>query len=266
MGLAIDLQARRAAVTGVTSGIGAGIAEALAQAGCDVSGCGLDATESPGAQAFRQSVRDAGRRAFYSQVNISAEESPGGWIEEAAAAMGGLDILVSNAGRNIFTGVLETTESQWRECINLNLASHWRVAKAAYPFLKKAAPGVILIIASNHAYRTLPGCFPYNIAKAGLLALVQSLAIEWGPKIRVVGIAPGFVETPGSSAWFQSFPDPAAKRNRTLRLHPTGRLGTPAEIGAWAAFLASDHAAFMTGTTHVLDGGRSALLLDPPDD
>jgi NAD(P)-dependent dehydrogenase (short-subunit alcohol dehydrogenase family) len=91
---------------------------------------------------------------------------------------------------------------------------------------------------------------------------VRSLAIEWGPEIRTVGLAPGFVETPGNDDWFASFPDPAKERSRTIQMHPAGKLGSCEDIGAWSAFLASDFAAFSTGTTYVIDGGRLALLQD----
>ena len=184
------------------------------------------------------------------------------WICDAADTLGGIDILVSNAGRNIFLGTSDCTEADWEECMNLDLAAHWRLAKAARPFLREAALGVIIAIASNHAYGTIPGCFPYNVAKAGMLALIQSLAIEWGPEIRSVGVAPGYIETATTKPWFATFPDPAAERARTEMLHPIGRLGTVEEIGAFCAFQASPMASFISETTLLVDGGRSALMQD----
>jgi NAD(P)-dependent dehydrogenase (short-subunit alcohol dehydrogenase family) len=181
----------------------------------------------------------------------------------ASQKLGGLDIIVSNAGRNIFKSAAKCTEADWEECLNLDLASHWRLARAARQHLAAAkGTGVIIVIGSNHAWNTISGCFPYNVAKAGLLGLVQSLAIEWGPKIRAVGIAPGFIDTAGNDTWFQSFPDPAAERARTEKLHPVGRIGSVDEIGALCAFLASDHGGFISGTTLLVDGGRSALMQD----
>ncbi|MEM8737062.1 MAG: SDR family oxidoreductase [Planctomycetota bacterium] len=93
-------------------------------------------------------------------------------------------------------------------------------------------------------------------------ALVQSLAIEWGPRVRAVGIAPGFIDTPGNDAWFDSFPDPAVERRRTEAMRPVGRLGDVDQIGSVCAFLASDFAAFISGNTLRVDGGRSALMQD----
>jgi len=108
----------------------------------------------------------------------------------------------------------------------------------------------------------LPNAFPYNAAKAALVALVQSLAIEWGPHIRAAGIAPGFIDTPMNVEWFNRFSDPAAKRAQIEGIHPVKRIGTPAEVGALCAFLCSPLAGFISGTTILIDGGRGALLQD----
>lgn len=120
--------------------------------------------------------------------------------------------------------------------------------------------GAIVIIGSNHSQNTIPGCFPYNVAKAGLLGLVQSLAIEWGPEVRAVGVAPGFIDTPGNDTWFETFPCAATERKRTEESHPVGRIGSVDEIGALCAFLASDFGGFISGTTLLVDGGRGALM------
>lgn len=262
MSLAIDLSGKKAAVSGVTSGIGAGIARKLAEAGCDVAGCGRSGSDSDGARAFLASVRECDRSAWYGAADLSDRGASGPWMEAAAEALGGLDILVSNAGRNIFKGAKEASNADWDECMELDLAAHWRLARAAHPYLEAGEGGVILIIGSNHAWNTIPGCFPYNVAKAGLLGLVQSLAIEWGPGIRTAGIAPGFIDTEGNQTWFDRFPDPAAERVRTEATHPVGRIGSVDEIGALCAFLASPWSGFISGTTLLVDGGRSALMQD----
>ncbi len=258
--LSIDLNHKRAFISGVTSGIGAGIARSLAKAGCDVAGCGRRPADDPGARAFVASVEAEGRKAIYLQGDVADRDSHQSLIDDATSALGGLDILISNAGRNVFKGAAAASDADWDECMELDLAAHWRLAKAAQPQLTRSGSGVILIIGSNHAWHSIPGCFPYNVAKAGLLGMVQSLAIEWGPAIRTVGIAPGFIDTAGNQTWFDSFPDPAAERARTAASHPVGRIGTVDEIGALCAFLSSDHAGFISGTTLCIDGGRSALM------
>ena len=108
---------------------------------------------------------------------------------------------------------------------DLNLRSHWYLAKCARAALTKSH-GVILVITSNHAFSTLPGCAPYNISKRALLSLVQSLTIEWGPAIqKLAGIAPGFIDTEGNQTWFNSRPDAKLVREKTVKKHPVGRLG-----------------------------------------
>jgi NAD(P)-dependent dehydrogenase (short-subunit alcohol dehydrogenase family) len=258
--LPIDLNGKKALVSGVCRGIGAGIGRQLARAGCDVAGCGQSQPTDSGPRAFVKSVEAEGRRATYQYVDIASSAGPQQWVTQAASALGGVDIIVSNAGKNFFTGIEKCDEQTWSECINLDLAAHWRLAKAAKPHLEKSAAAVIIIIASNHAWQTIPGCFPYNVAKAGLLAMVQSLAIEWGPQVRAVGVAPGFIDTPSNDEWFKSFPDPAAERARTEKRHPVRRIGSTEEIGSLCAFLASSHAGFISGTTLLVDGGVGALM------
>ncbi len=262
MSISIDLPNKRALVTGVSSGIGAGIAEMLARAGCDIAGCGLEAVTSEGAKRFVVSVEKEGRRAYYQSLNIAEEKVARTFVDWASAQLGGLDLVVSNAGRNVFKGVEQTSEADWEANIDLNLAAHWRVAQAAKHYLDKVDNPVIIIITSNHAFRTIPNSFPYNAAKAALTALVNSMAIEWGPHIRAVGIAPGFIDTPLADAWFNEFPDPAAKRAQIESLHPVGRLGTPSDVGALCVFLCSPLAGNISGTTILTDGGRSAVMQD----
>lgn len=262
MALSINLDDRIALVTGVSSGIGLGAASMLAEAGCHIAGCGLHGEFSDEVLLFKQKIEQSKRRCYYQQVDVINSQELENFVNRSAEMFKGIDIVVSNAGQNFFEGVAESTEEQWQKNIDVNLASHWKVCKYAKPFLEKSKNGVIIIMTSNHAFSTIPGCFPYNVTKTALTGLVRSIAIEWGPKIRAVGIAPGFIQTPGNDNWFNAFPDAENERNRTINLHPVKRLGTTQEVGAFCAFLASDHAAFISGTTFLIDGGRSALMQD----
>jgi NAD(P)-dependent dehydrogenase (short-subunit alcohol dehydrogenase family) len=260
--LLIDLTGRRAIVTGASSGIGAAVALALAQAGADVAGCGIEPAESDGARGFLAGAAEHGRRAFYQTVDLADGAAARVLVRWAAEQLGGIDYVISNAGRNLFGGAEQSDEALWETNMNLNLAAHWRVAQAAKPYLDQAEQPVVVIMASIQAYRTLPGVFPYNVAKAALIGLVQSLALEWGPHIRAVGVAPGFIDTAMNVALFAQSPDPAARRAQIEALHPVGRLGKASEVGALCAFLCSPLAGFISGNTILIDGGRSAVLQD----
>lgn len=262
MSLSIDLSGKRAIITGASDGVGAGVAMVLARAGCHIAGTGTVTADHPRAIAFRENVSSQGVSSTYLSGDLHDPAAPARLVNEAVSAFGGLDVVVSNAGRNDFNRTEAASEEDWQDCMNLNLASHWRLAKAAMPHLMKSGTGVLIVMTSNHAYRTIPGCFPYNVAKTALTGLVRALAIEWGPAIRVIGVAPGFIDTPGNQTWFDSFPDPAAERSRTDALHPAGRIGTPEEVGNLCAFLASPLCGFITGNTVLMDGGRSALMQD----
>ncbi|REE02207.1 SDR family NAD(P)-dependent oxidoreductase [Marinoscillum furvescens] len=261
MSLAIDLTDKVAIVTGVTSGIGKGVALMLARAGCHVAGCGTSEAEDQGAKDFVALVEREGRKAFYQQTDVTSQEALTDFVRSSVARFERIDILVSNAGANVFESPEACTDERWEFNMDLNLKAHWHLSKLAQPHLRKTK-GVILIMTSNHAYSSLPNCFPYNVTKTALTGLVRTLALDWGPEIRTVGLAPGFVETEGGENWFASFDDPAAARKKVVELHPVKHLGTVEEIGAFCAFLASDFAQFITGVTYLIDGGRSTIMQD----
>ena len=262
MALEIDLKDKIALVTGVTSGIGLGVATMMAKAGCHVAGCGRSSETDKGALLFKKSVKTENRKSFYKKIDVTDKNALKRFVKEVIEHFKGIDILVSNAGANIFQGAELCSEDQWEDNIELNLASHWRISKFCKPYLEKSNKGVIIIMTSNHAFSTIPGCFPYNVAKTSLTGLTKALAIEWGPKIRTIGLAPGFIDTPGNQSWFDKFPDAEGERKKTIKMHPVKRLGTVQEVGAYCVFLASDYASFASGCTYLLDGGRSALMQD----
>ena len=262
--LTLDLSDRGALVTGVTRGIGAEIARTLAEAGCNVAGGATSSPDSDGAQRFVADVEERGRDALYVQADLTEEDDIAELVARTGERFGVIDVLVSNAGRNVFEGVQGCSLEAWEDCMDLDLKAHWRVSRHARSWMGDAEDPVAIIISSNHAGHTIPGCFPYNVAKAGLGGLVQSLAVEWGPDVRAVGIAPGFIDTPINEEWFSTFDDPAAERRETEARHPVGKIGDPEEIAGLCAFLASDYGGFISGTTILADGGRAALMQDGP--
>lgn len=259
----IDLTGKTVLITGVSSGIGAGIAKMFAKANANIAGCALEDEQDELVYVLKKAIEsESGKQPLYMQADVTNTDDLVRFIKASAEQFGSIDIIASNAGANIYRGAAECSYQDWLHNIELNLGSHWNLARLCKPYLDKSTHGVILINTSCHAYNTIAGSFPYNIAKAGLKALVQSLTVEWGPAIRTVGIAPGFTDTLLAKQWFDSFPNPAEERNRTQNAFPLKRLGTPEEIGGWFVFLSSEYAAFAGGQTYLIDGGRSAVMMD----
>lgn len=262
MSLSLNLSNKVVLVTGVSSGIGLATARQFAKAGALVAGCSRKPAEDESVRNFYQEASTETLKALYVQADVTVQAELERLVNTVIETFGKIDILVSNSGVNIFEGAAGCTEDKWNYNMNLNLASHWRLAKLCKPYLEKSDDGVILLMTSNHAYYTIPGCFPYNVTKTAIKGLVQSLAIEWGPAVRTIGIAPGFIDTAGNDTWFNSFDNPNAERQRTIDMHPVKRIGTTDEVGALCVFLASDYARFISGNTILMDGGRSALMQD----
>lgn len=245
-------------VTGASQGIGLAICKVYLQEGYTVASCSeKDLEDCPNCIALE---KEYGPKYFYQKVDVTNLQNIEAFVKAIADKFGRIDIVVSSAGANIFKGVSCEVED-FEHNFELNLRSHWFLAKTCRPYLE-STNGVVLIISSNHAFATIPMCSPYNMAKRALISLVQSITIEWGPKVRAVGIAPGFIDTEGNQKWFNSHKDPIKARNDTIKIHPVGRIGRPEEIGELCLFLSSDKASFIAGTTILIDGGRSALMQD----
>lgn len=262
MSFKIDYTNKVVLVTGVSSGIGLGAAIQFAKAGANVVGCSRKPENDACILLFKKKIEEQGVKVLYIQTDVTKKGDLETLVDKTIERFGQLDILLSNAGVNVFKGVKDCTEEQWQYNLDLNLASHWRLSQYCRPWLEKSDDGVILLMTSNHAFSSIPGCFPYNVTKTAITGLVRSLAIEWGPKIRTVGVAPGFIDTAGNDTWFDSFPDSQAERQRTIDLHPVKKIGTVEEVGDLCVYLASPMARFISGTTILMDGGRSALMQD----
>ena len=217
--LSIDLKDKVAVVTGSSQGVGYGVALMLAKAGCHIAGCGRSDISNPKVKKFIEEIKTTGQKVFYKSVDVKSKTAINSFAADIILEFDRIDILVSNAGVNMFTSPEECDQYFWDENMELNLKSHWLVAKACYPQLKNNK-GTILLMTSNHAYATLRDCFPYNVTKAGITGLVKALTVQWGPDVRVVGLAPGFINTEGGDKWFESFPDPDKKRDEVLNIHP----------------------------------------------
>jgi NAD(P)-dependent dehydrogenase (short-subunit alcohol dehydrogenase family) len=171
-----------------------------------------------------------------------------------------IDVLINNAGVNVFSEPLQLLDSEWERCFAIDLKASWSVARAVLPTMLSQGSGAIVNIASVHGHKIIPGCFPYPVAKHGLIGLTRALGIEYAARgIRVNSISPGLILTPQVEAWFAAQPDPEAERRRQTELLPCKRLGTPGEVAHTALFLASDEARYINAADILIDGGRTQL-------
>jgi NAD(P)-dependent dehydrogenase (short-subunit alcohol dehydrogenase family) len=237
------LEGRAAIVTGGASGIGLATARRLAAEGArvaildvDTAGASRAAGEIRGL-AFPVDVRDGARVA----------EATG----EAARALGGLALLVANAGAGFLAPLHESPPEAFERVLAVNLAGVWHALRAAIPRMLETGGGAIVTVASASALRPTRGESLYSAAKAGVVALTQGAAQEYGPRIRVNCVSPGVIRTPLTEGLFRapSLLDPV------LRATPLGRAGTAEEVADVILFLCSDLARFVTGQNLVVDGG-----------
>ncbi|MYN05822.1 SDR family oxidoreductase [Pseudoduganella aquatica] len=245
-----------AIVTGSTLGIGAAVARLFAQEGAFVV---LNSHRDDEAAAAMRAELDPARTLFV-QGDIADKAAVQALAEQAVARFGRIDIVVNNAGVNMFTDPLEMTDEQWHRCFAVDLDGAWNVTRAALPHMLAQGAGSVVNIASVHGHKIIPGTFPYPVAKHALIGLTRSLGIEYAARgIRVNSISPGLIMTENVEAWLASSPDPEAERARQAALLPPRRIGEPSEVAYTALFLASDEARFINATDILIDGGRSQL-------
>jgi NAD(P)-dependent dehydrogenase (short-subunit alcohol dehydrogenase family) len=243
------LRDRVALVTGGASGIGQAIVRRLLGEGCRVAS--LDLAADP--------ESEDGTGVLHVPGDVSQEADVARAVAQTVERFGRLDVLVNNAGVNAYFDPVEMAEEDWERFMGVDLKGVWLCCKHSIPELRRAGGGVIVNIASIHAYLTTPGMFPYAGAKAGVVGLTRSLALDLGPdNIRVVAVCPGWIATRLVEESLDRAPDPAEARRRILAEHPLGRLGRPEDVAGFVAYLAGDDAGFITGVPLLIDGGLSA--------
>ncbi|MGQ0832937.1 MAG: SDR family oxidoreductase [Microthrixaceae bacterium] len=238
MSITVDLSGQVALVTGGTKGIGAGIAERLAQAGATVVVCG----RTPPVAAPHE----------FRGCDVREPDQVDALVDAVAADHGRLDIAVNNAGGSPSADAATASPRFSEAIIRLNLLAPLHVAQAANRVMQaQEAGGSIVMITSVSGMRPSPGTAAYGAAKAGLLSLTQTLAVEWAPKVRVNAVSAGLVATEDSLEHYGG----AEGLARVAATVPAGRFGTPADVADAVLFLTSSLASYVTGSNLLLHGG-----------
>ena len=234
------LEGKRVVVTGGTSGIGAATSRRFVEEGARVVSVALGPSEEEVAGLAGQLVADVAEPAAVASAFVEVDE-----------LLGGLDVLVANAGISVRRPFLDLTPDEWRRVLAVNLEGVLACAQEAARRMGEG--GVILMTASTNALVGHPLYADYNASKAGVVALTRTLALELAPSIRVNCVCPGYVLTPMQEAEYT----PEMLRAIDARI-PLGRHARPEEVAALFAFLASDEAAYITGAAIPIDGGETA--------
>ena len=251
MALTIDLSGRVAIVTGGGRGVGRGISERFLEAGADVVICGRKEPETLPAAG--------GRRALFTPADVRELEQIEAVAAFAEESFGRIDVLVNNAGGAPPADAATASPRFHESILRLNLIAGLHFAQRANRTMQSQdSGGVIISITSVSGIRPSPGTAAYGAAKAGLESLTRSLAVEWGPQVRVVAVAAGMVRTEQSGLYYGDEEGIAAV-GATV---PLGRIADPREIGDACVFLASPLASYVSGSTLLVHGGgeRPAFL------
>ncbi len=241
------LEGKHVLITGGASGIGAATAARFLQEGCAV--CVLD-RDDKGRERIRRQLADLAGTVDADVSDLKQVQSA---IHDAIRVMGGLDVVINNAGISIRHKFLDITPQEWDKIVAVNLTGVFYVAQTAARHMMEHDGGVILQTASTNGVMGYPYYADYNATKAGVIELTKSMALELAPKVRVCAVAPGYVLTPMQRAEYTDEMLEEVNRKIPLRRH-----AKPEEVAALFAFLASEDAAYMTGHVYTIDGAETA--------
>jgi len=237
---------QRAVVTGGGSGIGRAVCQRFAAHGASVAVLDIDPDS---AQATADTI---GGLAL--EVDVTDAEAMRVAVDAAADELGGVTVLMNNAGGSTMAPLAGWDPDEWDRLVRLNLTGVFNGMRAGVPHLLSAGGGAVVNTSSISATRPSAGEAPYSAAKAGVMALTASAALEYGPAIRVNAVAPGMIRTNLTKPLLDGLPDEVERYRRTT---PIGRIGDPEDIADVVLFLCSDLARFITGQTLVVDGGMT---------
>jgi NAD(P)-dependent dehydrogenase (short-subunit alcohol dehydrogenase family) len=234
-------------ITGGASGIGAATAERFLEEGAKVVVLDSDQIGCERIKKFLPQLAGVIR------ADVADPDDVARAFGELDEMVGGLDVLINNAGISIRHSMLDITPDEWRQVMDVNLNGVFYVAQQAARRMKAARGGVILNTGSTNAIMGYPYYADYNASKAGVLELTRSMALELAPTVRVNAVCPGYIMTPMQESEYT--PEMIKEVNEKI---PLRRHGRPEEVAALFAFLASDEASYITGHTYVIDGGEIA--------
>ncbi|WP_457324439.1 SDR family oxidoreductase [Roseateles sp. P5_E11] len=248
------LQGKVALVTGSTQGIGKAIARLFVAEGARVILNGLAADEALGAALVQELGDD---NAMFIATDIADEAAVRAMAARGVERFGTINVLINNAGMDVFAEPLAMTTAQWQRCFAVDLDGAMHCSRAVLPGMLESGGGSIVNVASVHGHRIIPNAFPYPVAKHALIGMTKALGIQYAAhNIRVNSISPGLILSERVVEWLANSPEDA---KRQVELLPPKRIGEPIEVAYTALFLASDEARFINATDILIDGGRSQL-------
>jgi NAD(P)-dependent dehydrogenase (short-subunit alcohol dehydrogenase family) len=249
-----------AIVTGSSSGIGKATALRLAREGAAV--CGVADRNLDGGRACAREIEQAGGRALFVAADVASAADGRRVVQETVARWGRVDVLVNNAGFFRCVPLEELTEDIWDALLDTNLKGAYRLSRLVVGGMVERGGGAVVNISSVHAASTQAGCAAYAASKAGLCGMTRALAVEFGPRgVRFNAVLPGTIDL-GLYPRTGGPADRAAWRPRANPMQVLGRQGSPEEVAAAVAFVASEEASFVNGAALVVDGGLLTILRD----
>lgn len=249
----MQLEGKLAVITGAATGIGRATALLFAQEGAAVA---VGDVNEAGARQTVADIEAAGGRAWFFPCDVTNAGDVAALFTNAAGAMGGIDVIVNNAGAQRSGRVTEFSEAEWDLLMAVNPRSCFLGAKYGVPYLMQRGGGVIVNVASLAGLKGGPGMTAYSASKGAIIAFTKALAAEVAPaKIRVNAMCPGWIDTPFNQPAIDFMGGRAVQDRVVEQIVPLGRQGVPEEIATGMLFLASDASSYMTGQALVIDGG-----------